>query len=91
MSLPIFPADDAELRHIRQYRTTYLIIRHDTNPEFVDRIASLWQLDRGVNFRETAIRTYKLSNIFGETVGPAAQRSVQEECWNQWRASQLGH
>ncbi|KAJ6095907.1 hypothetical protein N7486_006653 [Penicillium sp. IBT 16267x] len=68
----------------------HLTTKHDATPEFAERIASLWHLGRGVDFRGTVIQTYRFSNIFGETVGPAVQRSVQEECWNQWRASQLG-
>ncbi|KAJ5537304.1 hypothetical protein N7513_010490 [Penicillium frequentans] len=90
MSLPTFPPDDAGPRQVRQYLVNHLITKHDTTAEFADRIASLWQLGRGVDFRETAIRTHRFSKIFGATVGPALQRSVQEECWNQWRTSQLG-
>lgn len=90
MSLPAFPPDEAGPRQIRQYLINHLITKHDTTPEFADHVASLWQLGRGVDFRETVIKTDRFSRIFGKTVGPALQRSVQEECWNQWRASQLG-
>ncbi|KAJ5650479.1 uncharacterized protein N7484_004202 [Penicillium longicatenatum] len=90
MSLSNFPPDDAGPRQIRQYLTNHLMTKHDTTTEFAEQIASLWQIGRGVDFRQTSINIHSFSKIFGETVSPALQRSVHDECWNQWRASQLG-
>lgn len=87
-----FPPPNAGPSQIRDYLVQILTLKHDTTTDFAQQIADLWQLGRGVDFRQATLDSTDeaFRRVFGDATGPFLYQSAREDCIAQWRASPAG-
>ncbi|KAJ5594939.1 uncharacterized protein N7459_001147 [Penicillium hispanicum] len=87
-----FPPPNAGPSQIRDYLVRILTLKHDTTTNLAQQIADLWQLGRGVDFRQATLdyTDESFRRVFGDATGPFLYQSAREDCIAQWRASTAG-